>query len=42
MPTSSRASLNFSESAVLRWVFRAFLLGLFVGAAAAINGLAGR
>lgn len=42
MPASSRARLNFSESAVLRWMFKAFLLGLFVGAAAALYALAGR
>ena len=40
MPGSSRAPLNFSESVVLRWMFKAFLLGLFLGAAAAINALA--
>ena len=42
MPASSRNSLDFSESVVLRWMFKAFLLGLFLGAAAAINALAGR
>lgn len=42
MPASSRAALDFSESAALRWVFKAFLLGLFLGAGAAINALAGR
>lgn len=41
MPTSSRDSLNFSDSVVLRWMFKAFLLGLFLGAVAAINALAG-
>ena len=42
MPVSSRTPLNFSDSVVLRWMFKAFLLGLFLGAAAAINALAGR
>jgi hypothetical protein len=42
MPEPSRDSLDFSESVVLRWMFKAFLLGLFLGAAAAINALAGR
>lgn len=42
MPTKSRADLDFSESVVLRWMFKAFLLGLFLGVAAAINALAGR
>ena len=39
MPTSSQPSSNFPESVVLRWMFKAFLLGLFLGAAAAINAL---
>lgn len=39
MPTSSRARLNFSESVVMRWMFKAFLLGLFLGTAAAVNAL---
>lgn len=39
MPASSRPSPNFPESVVLRWVFKAFLLGLFLGAAGAINAL---
>lgn len=39
MPTSSTASFNFPESEVLRWVFKAFLLGLSLGAAAGINAL---
>lgn len=42
MPASSRAPLSFPESVVLRWVFKAFLLGLFVGVAAAVNALANR
>lgn len=42
MPESSRAPLNFPESVVLRWMFKAFLLGLFLGGVAAINALAGR
>lgn len=41
MPASSRRPLDFSGPALLRWVFRAFLLGLFAGAAAAINALVG-
>ena len=39
MPTSSYTASNIPESVVLRWVFKAFLLGLFLGAAAAINAL---
>jgi hypothetical protein len=42
MPTSSRPPLNFSELVLLRWMFKAFLLGLFVGAVAAISALLGR
>ncbi len=42
MPAPSRASLDFSEATVLRWMFKAFLLGLFAGAVAAISALAGR
>ena len=42
MPTSPDTSSSFSESVVLRWVFKAFLLGLFLGAAAAINALFNR
>jgi hypothetical protein len=43
MATSSPTAFNsFSESVVLRWMFKAFLLGLFLGAAAAINALAVR
>ncbi len=42
MPTSDHSSFNFTESAVLRWAMKAFLLGLFLGAAAAINALLGR
>jgi hypothetical protein len=39
MPTPSRPSFDVSESVVLRWAMRAFLLGLFLGAAAAVNAL---
>jgi hypothetical protein len=39
MSTSSESSFNFPESLVLRWMFKAFLLGLFLGAAAGINAL---
>jgi len=42
MPVSSRHSFNIPESLILRWVFKAFLLGLFLGAAAAINALINR
>jgi len=42
MPASSRASLDFSEAVVLRWMSKAFLLGLFARAVAALNALAGR
>jgi hypothetical protein len=42
MPASSHPSSNFPESVVLRWVFKAFLLGLFLGAAGAINALSNR
>lgn len=41
MPAPSHRSFNFSESAVLRWMMKAFLLGLFLGAAAAISALVG-
>jgi len=39
MPASSKSSPGFPESVVLRWAMKAFLLGLFLGAAAAINAL---
>jgi hypothetical protein len=39
MPGSSHPSSDFPESVVLRWGVKAFLLGLFIGAAAAINAL---
>jgi hypothetical protein len=39
MPASSRPSFGVSESVVLRWAMKAFLLGFFLGAAAAINAL---
>ena len=32
-------SLTFSETVVLRWAAKAFLFGLLVGSAAAINAL---
>lgn len=41
MPASTRSSFGFPESVVLRWGMKAFLLGLFLGAAAAINALVG-
>lgn len=37
MPASSRPSFEVSESVVLRRAMKAFLVGLFPGAAAAIN-----
>lgn len=39
MPASSHSSFNFPESVVLRWGMKAFLLGFFLGAVAAINAL---
>jgi len=39
MPVSSRRFFDISESVVLRWAMKAFLVGLFLGAAAAINAL---
>ncbi len=42
MPASSRAPLNSPESVMLRWMFKPFLLGLFLGGAAATDALAGR
>lgn len=42
MSTSSKSSFNFPESVVLRWMFKAFLLGLFLGTVAAINALINR
>jgi len=39
MPDSPRPSFDVAESVVLRWAMKAFLLGLFLGAAAAINAL---
>lgn len=39
MSDSSNSSFNFPESVVLRWAFKAFLLGLFLGVAAAISAL---
>ena len=42
MPTSSHRSFDIPESVLLRWVLKAFLLGLFLGAVAAINALINR
>ena len=42
MSTSSQNSSGLPESVVLRWVLKAFLLGLLLGAAAAINALINR
>jgi hypothetical protein len=42
MANSSDSHFNFPERLILRWVFKAFLLGLFLGAAAAINALVNR
>ena len=39
MPTPSRSALNLPESLVLRWAMKAFLVGLCLGAAAALNAL---
>lgn len=39
MPVSPHSSFNLPGSVVLRWAMKAFLLGLFLGAAAAINAL---
>lgn len=39
MPSSSNSSFNIPQSAVLRWAMKAFLLGLFLGAAAGISAL---
>lgn len=41
MPAPSRPSFDVSESVVLRWAMKAFLVGLFLGTAAAINALVG-
>jgi hypothetical protein len=41
MPAKSKSSFDIPESVVLRWAMKAFLLGLFVGVAAAISALAG-
>jgi hypothetical protein len=37
VPTSNRPSFDLPESVLLQWVMKAFLVGLFLGAAAAIN-----
>ena len=42
MPTPSRSSLILSESLVLRWALKAFIVGLILGGAAAINALVNR
>ena len=42
MPGLSRSSFPFSESVVLRWALKAFLLGLFLGGVAAIIALVNR
>ena len=42
MSTSSNSSDNIPSSVVLRWAFKAFLAGLFLGAVAAINALVNR
>lgn len=42
MSTSSHSSSNLPESLVLRWALKAFLAGLFLGAAAAVNALVNR
>ena len=42
MPATSHPSFNFPESTVLRWVCKAFLLGVFLGGAAAMNALLNR
>jgi hypothetical protein len=39
MPAPSHSPSNIPESVVLRWAMKAFLLGLFLGAAAAVNAL---
>lgn len=39
MSTSSDSSFNLPGSVVLRWAFKAFLVGWFLGVVAAINAL---
>ena len=40
MAVSTKSSFGFSDDLVLRWALKAFLLGLFLGAVAAISALA--
>ena len=42
MPFSSSSTSSFPESVVLRWVLKAFLVGLFLGTFAAIIALLNR
>ena len=42
MPVHSRRPYDIPGSVVLRWVRKAFLLGLSLGAAAAVNALINR
>ena len=42
MPASSDRADNIPDALVLRWVLKAFLVGLFVGAGAALNALINR
>jgi len=39
MPAWSRPSFDVAETVVLRWAMKAFLLGLFLWAAAAMGAL---
>lgn len=39
MPAPARSSVDFEAAVVLRWMMKAFLLGLFLGVGAAINAL---
>jgi hypothetical protein len=39
MANASHSLTGFPESTVLRWALKAFLAGLFLGAAAAVNAL---
>jgi len=41
MSEPQRSAIRLPAEIVFRWMGRAFFLGLFVGAAAAINALAG-
>ncbi|HEV2761426.1 MAG TPA: hypothetical protein VGV38_00430 [Pyrinomonadaceae bacterium] len=42
MPAKSKPSFDIPESVLLRWMMKAFLVGLFAGAGAAIYALVGR